>query len=786
MMAPSVYVQDTDCRGRPKQYIIDYTGQIVSNMMPTRDVVREAAKEVNSQADPSEPSNTKDSEILKNNPKATSTAEQLRIYKSGEDPYEIMPGTKTPEPLIQYNPVTQNAEVPATEPVAANNVYTGAMGSTNEEFCYPNGVCYTLSEPQQYDSALFNEVPRVLSKYASNNNLDFTELNENGYPVKLDLSKVTKDDVVNAIKNDERWLDLSGVPIGEISNLDDYADQWLKYQQANQKAYGNTDYDSFWNDDAYSDWLNVTGTPGEDGPNDIWTTVPLLKMQQKQYGGASSEMGGFVSQESPLYKFIYGGDDVMIPYNEQDLPMAQDGGGPGWQYYTDWLFEKPTKIYKPGEDPYEITSTPLPEELISLNDNTDSRTTDGPLVRKAQLNYVPRYKTTSGGLFRTLAPWNPAMSYAGSWAKQMTLPYMAGTATPYGGGMEGLTPVARQVTKSGLLGRPKKWTDYYATPGMSGTQLYRSSTGELQGFNPSGTGLIDNAKPGREERESTTPGERYGVDKETWDAISAKSKGAIKRGYRQGQRNERRAERAEEKEKFFPGGSILNNSTDDNPFNTQSACPPGYFKDPASGLCKNFAGEVSPSTQASTAAATFQSSAQAQMNTNPFQATGTNAVTGQDYAYTKDGQLQKNNLDPVSDLSQQSELVGVDYKRKDMRNFDPESALNQFNAGARGVLNFVDKLQNRGKENTMLRETTGIENIASEQTPQFRGDWVDYGSQLGQYRFNDMGQNRSSFSSYGQKGGFMQTGGYTQDDEVYMTDEEIADFIANGGEIEYL
>jgi hypothetical protein len=636
-VAPSIYVEDTDWRGRPKKYLIDYSGQIVSNMMPTRDVVREAASEVNSQADPGEPSNVKDSQILKNNPKESSTAEQLRIYKSGENPYEIMPGTKTPEPLIQYDPVTQGA--PSTI-------------EYDEELCSPGMNCFPI-------------------------------------------------------------------------------------------------YDQY------------------------------------------KEVGGVVNADSMssgmLAKFIYGGGDAdMIVYNEQDLPMAQYGGGPGWQYYTDWLFEKPTKIYKPGEDPYEITSTPLPEELVTLNNTTDSRTTDGPLVRRAQLNYVPRYKTTSGGLFRTLAPWNPAMSYAGSWAKQMTLPYMAGTATPYGGGMEGLTPVARQVTKSGLLGRPKKWTDYYATPGMSGTQLYRSSTGELQGFNPSGAGLMGNAKPGREERESATPGERYGVDKETWDAISAKSKGAIKRGYRQGQRNDRRVERAEEKEKFFPGGSILNNSTSDNPFNTQSACPPGYFKDPASGLCKNFAGEVSPSTQASTAAATFQSSAQAQMNTDPFQATGTNSLTGQDYMYTKDGQLQKNNLDPVSDLSQQSELVGVDYKRKDMRNFDPESALNQFNAGARGVLNFVDKLQNRGKENTMLRETTGIENIASEQTPQFRGDWVDYGSQLGQYRFNDMGQNRSSFSSYGQKGGFMQTGGYTQDDEVYMTDEEIADFIANGGEIEYL
>jgi hypothetical protein len=303
-------------------------------------------------------------------------------------------------------------------------------------------------------------------------------------------------------------------------------------------------------------------------------------------------------------------------------------------------------------------------------------------------------------------------------------------------------------------------------------------------YNPNSVNLMDSINPKRGERQA--PADKYGVEQETWKELSAPTKGAIKRGYRQDQRNDRRVARAEEKEKFFPGGSILNSSTNDDPFNTQSACPPGYFKDPASGLCKNFAGEVAASNQASSAVKTFQSGAQDQMNTNSFQSTGVNSLTGENFAYTKDGKLTINNLTPEANLDQQSQLVGVEYKNKNARNFDPESMLNQLNAGARGALNLVDKIQNRGRENTMLRETTGIENIASEQTPQFRGDWVDYGSQLGQYRFNDMGQNRSSFSSYGQKGGFMQTGGFTQDDEVYMTDEEIADFIANGGEIEYL
>ena len=56
-----------------------------------------------------------------------------------------------------------------------------------------------------------------------------------------------------------------------------------------------------------------------------------------------------------------------------------------------------------------------------------------------------------------------------------------------------------------------------------------------------------------------------------------------------------------------------------------------------------------------------------------------------------------------------------------------------------------------------------------------------------------MGQDRSSRATYGQRGGYMQEGGYTEDyytnpfyeedEEVDMTEEELAQFLAAGGEI---
>jgi hypothetical protein len=87
-----------------------------------------------------------------------------------------------------------------------------------------------------------------------------------------------------------------------------------------------------------------------------------------------------------------------------------------------------------------------------------------------------------------------------------------------------------------------------------------------------------------------------------------------------------------------------------------------------------------------------------------------------------------------------------------------------------------------------MYDNLSSDNLYAAQGTKHRGDWSDLGSMSGQFRFDQQGQDRSGFSSYGRYGGYMQTGGasYTQGDEVYMSDEDIQNFMANGGEIEYL
>ena len=142
-------------------------------------------------------------------------------------------------------------------------------------------------------------------------------------------------------------------------------------------------------------------------------------------------------------------------------------------------------------------------------------------------------------------------------------------------------------------------------------------------------------------------------------------------------------------------------------------------------------------------------------------------------------------------------LVATDVKQ--VTDVDPEALLNVGNAGVRGVTGLLNKRDQRRQEQQMYDNMT-TDNLYASQGTKHRGDWVDIGSMAGQYRFDQMGQDRSSFSSYGKYGGYMQNGGeldylsapafatgdYNEDDEVYMSDEDIQNFMANGGQIEYL
>ena len=122
----------------------------------------------------------------------------------------------------------------------------------------------------------------------------------------------------------------------------------------------------------------------------------------------------------------------------------------------------------------------------------------------------------------------------------------------------------------------------------------------------------------------------------------------------------------------------------------------------------------------------------------------------------------------------------VDFKNKDTYEVDAQGMLNSANAGARGILNFFEK-RDQKRQNKDFYDRFTADNLYASDPSRDRGD---YDTNTGLYRPNEQGQIWNSRSK--QLGGFMQQGGFAEGDVVDMTPEEIEEFIANGGEIEII
>ena len=131
------------------------------------------------------------------------------------------------------------------------------------------------------------------------------------------------------------------------------------------------------------------------------------------------------------------------------------------------------------------------------------------------------------------------------------------------------------------------------------------------------------------------------------------------------------------------------------------------------------------------------------------------------------------------------EDITYDFKTKrNMSNADVQGSLLAGNAAAKGALGMVDRFQNKKNQKEMYKNLTA-DNIYGADTSRDRGD---YDSNSGLYRPDEMGQTWNSRSKQmgGQNDYLNEDPDYVEGDELDMTDEEIQDYLAKGGEIEYL
>lgn len=160
----------------------------------------------------------------------------------------------------------------------------------------------------------------------------------------------------------------------------------------------------------------------------------------------------------------------------------------------------------------------------------------------------------------------------------------------------------------------------------------------------------------------------------------------------------------------------------------------------------------------------------------------TNPLTGEKPAITagSDGKYVDNTASDLTVDPKAKQGTSEDYLNK--KNWD--KTRDNFALGMAGVnagLDIADQIRARKQENQMLANTTAAETNYGISNADDRGD---YDPNSGLFR-----PDQTGFKGVAEYGGVYANGGSTEDDDEdvqYMTQEEIDDFIANGGELEYL
>jgi hypothetical protein len=143
-----------------------------------------------------------------------------------------------------------------------------------------------------------------------------------------------------------------------------------------------------------------------------------------------------------------------------------------------------------------------------------------------------------------------------------------------------------------------------------------------------------------------------------------------------------------------------------------------------------------------------------------------------------------NTKDTQKDTQEEDDLIAQDVETR--RKFNGVNFNNKLNMGLDAFTGAMRGLDQAKQQNEMYANNFNADSLYGASTNKDKGDYVAYGQQTGMFRPNETGQETMGRFAYGQSGGYMQEGGYTEGDEVDMTEEELAEFIANGGEVEYL
>lgn len=462
--------------------------------------------------------------------------------------------------------------------------------------------------------------------------------------------------------------------------------------------------------------------------------------------------GGFVDGEEPMINLQEGAE-----FSESNvLPMAQRGGA---------AYRVARAFANAADD----------EADAQANADDDTPWWEGYEVRDATPVYNRRtvpYGTFSRrglGLRDLLFPANRMFGRGVKYGKAR---YLDGSQ--YMGPGTDLTPYKTEVTKTGLFGRPKKFTHYYTQGDQSDLQKD-----------------IDARNEATRETIKLDPKNAY-----------ADLKGSTRRGIL---RAERKVEREDKRAARNPEGNVPGIF---NPFNKaarqakRKAEFGGYLPEAKYGFANNMG---------------------VNLNMPEFTPDPANEVGGLDMSGgfgdmsntfmnvntpTIDPNTQPNNINvdpnqPVDPIQENPNdfIYGNDAKKKGKqvtikgkmrtRVTDGEALANTAIAGIRGIAGLKNRFNTRDNYADYQDEMTRPEALYANTVKTYKGEEADVaGKQLGLKRFDEMGQMDYTGTNTAKYGRFMQEGGLIDsllEDEEYELPEELIEYlIANGVELDFM
>lgn len=512
-----------------------------------------------------------------------------------------------------------------------------------------------------------------------------------------------------------------------------------------------------------------------------------LKAEAESMYDNIMQRGGFVDKDNPfygnpdLYKFIGGGSELSKAQNGKNVQLEKAKQIAANMGYT-------------GSDPVGFLEYMRAADMRSKQDRLPGDVPGATWYPGQHQIHSPWHSQYMGRLGPIYPPlfgagrWNAGIQYAGSWLKpskvttktttwkDMMQPRTSSTFIDSEGRVKANIPTRYQTTtEPKALTQPKRskeegvarvkgqmfWnypriSEYETTP-LENIQ-YNYPDSEDQNFRESRERRFRYPKISEYETTDITPtgdtpiffdntttrGKAYDVKEDGEDRIT---KDLGQRIISKKSRN-----------RSFEEGGLIKAQTGFN------SCPPGYSKDmnpssPSYGQCISSTGQVYRGS--STLSTPFE-------YTNPFVQEDVKGIDPESGLY-RNMDLPEQNMGMVEQTTE--------YDPQKMWNIDFPQVLNQFNTGVRGALSFFGKLGDRGNRIQQYANLTS-DNVYLPN-PWSRKDRGLYDPNSGLLQPGIMGSDYASGYARRQFGGVI-------DDEVEMTEEELQEFLANGGEVEYL